>query len=159
MSSENVDYVLEVASAQIPSTRQQLFLRYFTAVLIDLVVLNLFAEFWDLVTIEPFTITLITAVILQILLQLTFSIEHKVADFFNSMSGATAKVMRIFSAWLILFSSKLIILWTLEITLGDAVHFGGPWHGVVAFVVVIITILVAEELIVRLYQSLADERS
>jgi len=35
--------------------RQQLFIRYFTAILIDLTVLNLFDEYWDNVVIESFT--------------------------------------------------------------------------------------------------------
>jgi hypothetical protein len=37
----------EVASAEAISTKQKLFLRYFTAILVDLVVLNLFAEYWQ----------------------------------------------------------------------------------------------------------------
>ena len=38
----NSHHLAGVASAEIPSNRQRLFLRYFTAILIDLVVLNLF---------------------------------------------------------------------------------------------------------------------
>jgi hypothetical protein len=38
------DEMKEIASAQTPSTKQQIFLRYFTAIMIDLTVLNLFAE-------------------------------------------------------------------------------------------------------------------
>lgn len=40
--------VAELATTQGMSTNQRLFLRYFTATLIDLVVLKLFAEFWIL---------------------------------------------------------------------------------------------------------------
>ena len=39
------------ASAEMPTDRQRLFLRYFTGVLIDLVVLNLFDEYSDKVTV------------------------------------------------------------------------------------------------------------
>ena len=36
----------KVATAEEISTNQKLFLRYFTAILIDLVVLKIFAEYW-----------------------------------------------------------------------------------------------------------------
>ncbi|MFL2545923.1 MAG: hypothetical protein ACJ0SL_00935 [Candidatus Rariloculaceae bacterium] len=47
----------EPALAHTPSTRQSLFLRYFTAILIDLVVLNLFTEYSEHVQIDSFTIS------------------------------------------------------------------------------------------------------
>ena len=145
----------QVASAQIPSSRQWLFLRYFTAILIDLVVLNLFVEYWDHVVIDSFTISLLAALLLQVLLKATLAIEHRVAGYFNSKSGSLAKFMRYFSAWAILFVSKFVILELVNITFGDSVDFGGPLHGVVAFIAVVTAMLVAEEGIVRFYRRLA----
>ena len=46
------------------SNRQRLFVRYFTAILIDLVVINLFDEYWDNVVIGSFTISLFVAILL-----------------------------------------------------------------------------------------------
>jgi hypothetical protein len=149
MSEDNNNFP---ASARTPSTNQALFLRYFTAILIDLVVLNLFAEYWEHVVIDSFTISLIAAFVLQVLLKLTLALEHRVAAFFNAKSGAMARFMRFFSAWAILFLSKFVILWVVNLAFGDAVYFGGPLHGVVAFIVVVMAILAAEELIVRLYR-------
>ena len=57
-------------TAEVPSGGQRLFLRYFTAILIDLVVLNLFDKYSDKVTISGFTVSLGAAVLLQILLKL-----------------------------------------------------------------------------------------
>ena len=145
----------EVASANAPSNNQQLFLRYFTAILTDLVVLSLFAEYWSLVTIDSFTIALLAAILLQLLLKLTLLVEHKVAGVFKGKPGATAKILRIFCAWLILFSSKFVILFAIDFVFGDAVTFAGPLHGVVVFVAVVIAILASEELLVRFYRSLA----
>jgi len=50
------------------NARQQLFIRYFTAILIDLTVLNLFDEYWEYVEIDSFTISLLAALLLQVLL-------------------------------------------------------------------------------------------
>ncbi len=144
-----------VALAQAPSTGQRLFLRYFTAILVDLVVLNLFAEYWELVEVDSFTISLFAAVLLQVLLKLTLAIEHRIGAYFKTKEGALAKVLHFFVAWLILFGSKFVILAALNFALGEWVHFGGPFHGVVAFIALVVAMLAAEELIVRFYRRLA----
>ena len=144
-----------VASAEPLSTRQALFLRYFTAILIDLVVLNLFAEYWDKVYLSSFSFSLVAAVLLQVLLKATLRLEHRVAEYFNQRPGALAKFLRFFVAWLILFGSKFIILWALEFVVGDEIIFSGAFHGVVAFIVVVMVMLAAEEMMVRFYRRLA----
>jgi hypothetical protein len=145
----------EVASAEAMSTNQRVFLRYFTAILIDLVVLNVFAEYWHHVTIHSFTISLCAAVLLQVLLKLTLAIERRVAGYFNSKEGTSAKAMRFISAWAILFLSKFVILGAVNFAFGDHIIFSGPIHGVAAFIVVIVVMLVAEEAIVRFYNRLS----
>jgi hypothetical protein len=148
------DQTLEVASAETPTTKQRLFVRYLTAILIDLLVLNLFVEYWQHVVIDSFSVSLLAAVLLQVLLKLTLSLEHWVAGFFTARTGPVWKFLRIFSAWLILFGSKFVMLGAINFAFGDAVVFGGPLHGVVAFIVVVVAMLVAEELVVRFYRRL-----
>jgi hypothetical protein len=143
-----------VASAEIPTTRQRLFNRYFTAILIDLVILNLFVEYSRHVEIDSFTISLLAAFLLQVLLKLTLAIEHRVGAYFSSKTGGLAKFLRVFCAWLILFGSKFVILALVDLAFGDAVTFGGPFHGVAIFIAVVVAMLVAEEAMVRLYHRL-----
>src|SRR5215207_7944432 len=103
-----------------PSPRQRAFSRYLTATLVDLVVLNLFIEYWpQWVSANAFTTTLLAAVLLQVLLKLTIALEHRVAAFFNARQGGFAKFMRYFTAWLILFGSKFVILEALDIVFSD----------------------------------------
>jgi len=137
-----------------PSNRQRSFLRYFTAVLVDLVVLNLFVEYWEYVSADSFTTTLLAAVVLQVLLKLTIVLEHWLAAYFNAKQGGFAKFMRFFSAWLVLFGSKFVILEALVFAFGDSLSFGGPLHGIVALIVVIVAMLAAEAAIVMLYRRL-----
>lgn len=148
---------LRPAIAQTPSNKQRLFVRYFTAILIDLVVLNLFVEYSEHVVIESFTISLLAALLLQVLLKLTIALEHRVAAYYKAKPGGFAKFMRFFTAWLILFGSKFVILEALTFAFGDAVYFGGPFHGIVILIIVVVTMLVAEEAIVQLYRRLSDE--
>jgi hypothetical protein len=126
-----------------PSKRQRVFSRYLTATLVDLVVLGLFAEYWEYVTVNSFTIMLLAAALLQILLKLTIVLEHRVAAFFNARPGGFNKFMRFFTAWLILFGSKFVILEAVVLAFGDRLRFGGPFHGVVV-----------EAVLVKVYRSL-----
>jgi len=139
---------------QTPSPRQRAFFRYLTATLVNLVVLNLFVEYGQHVVAASFTVTLLAAVLLQALLKLTIALEHRLAAYFNAKQGGTAKFMRFFSAWLVLFGSKFVILEALVFALGDRLRFGGPFHGIVALIVVVITMLVVEAALVKFYRSL-----
>jgi len=131
------------------TNKQKLFVRYFTAILVDLTVLNLFDEYWDYVQIDSFTISLLAAILLQVLLKITIKIEHRVGKYFQSKPGTRAKVLRLLSAWAILFGSKLVILEAVNIAFGDQVLFTGPLNGLVAFIVVVVAILAAEFLIMK----------
>jgi hypothetical protein len=137
-----------------PTPKQRVFLRYLTATLVDLVVLGLFAEYWEYVTVNSFTIMLLAAALLQILLKLTIVLEHRVAAYFKAKPGGFAKFMRFFTAWLILFGSKFVILEAVVLTFGDRLSFGGPFHGVVALIVVVVVMLVVEAVLVKVYRSL-----
>jgi len=127
--------------------RQRIFVRYLMAILIDLVVLNLFAEFWDAVVIESFAISILAAFILQILLRATMMFEHKVASYFKAKPGKINVFLRWFTAWLILFGSKFLILFVIDKLFGTRVEFSN----VIVFIVVIIAIVLCEVGITALY--------
>jgi hypothetical protein len=147
------------ATAEMPTDRQRLFVRYFTGVLIDLVVLNLFAEYWRSVHVDTFTTSLLAAILLQLLLKITIAIEHRVALFFKARPGRFMTFMRFFGAWLVLFGSKFAILEALALFFGDSVHFEGPLHGIITLIVVVVVMLVAEEVVVRFYRRLGTHPS
>jgi len=142
------------AAAETPTTRQRLFARYLVAILVDLLVLNLFAEHWNRVEIASFTVSLAVAVLLQLLLQLTLVIEHRVAGWFKGRTGAAWSFGRYFSAWLVLFGSKFVMLGALDFAFGTSIHFSGAMHGAGPFILVVVAMLAGEELMTRLYRAL-----
>jgi hypothetical protein len=147
------------ATSAPPTDRQRLFIRYFTGILIDLVVLNLFAEYWSHVHVSSFTISLLAAVLLQALLKATIWVEHLVAVYFKARPGRFMVFMRFFGAWLVLFGSKFVILEAIAFAFAGRVHFDGLYHGIVALIVVVVAMLVAEELLVRLFRNLGGTAS
>jgi hypothetical protein len=138
-----------------PSDRQRLFLRYFTGVLIDLTILNLFAEYWHAVYVSSFTVSLLAAILLQFLLKLTIWVEHHVAMWFKAKPGKHMVFLRYFGAWVVLFGSKFVILEAVSFAFQGRVAFEGALHGIIALIAVAIAMVVVEELIVRIYRKMA----
>jgi hypothetical protein len=89
-------------------------------VLVYTLVLNLFDEFYDAISIESFTISVLTAVLMKVLLDLLTQVEHRVHDFV----GAYNKYLGIVSMWVVLFLSKFVILEIVDFVFGDEVELG-----------------------------------
>jgi len=78
--------------------------------------------------------------------------EHRIAAYFSAKQGTGAKLMRWFSAWVILFGSKFVMLEAVDLVFGEHVEFGG----IIPFYAVAFTIIFAELLLTRIYYRLAD---
>jgi len=143
------------AEATLPTDRQRLFVLFFVGTLIDMVVLGLFAEYTDKVYVDSFTTTLLAAIALQVLLKATIWCEHRVLARFKGKAGAAWTATKFFVAWLILFGSKFVILEALALLFEKDLHFEGIWHGIIWLIIVVVTMLVVEELVVRFYRRIA----
>jgi len=136
---------------------QVLFVRYFVAVLVDLIVLNLFEEYWSAVIIQSFTISLLTAILLQILLKITIKVEHKISIYFKSKSKPV-KILGYIVMYIVLLIAKISILEAINLIFGDKVQFTGLWHGVIAFLTVVIVMLTIEQIVVKIYFALGVKK-
>ena len=134
------------------TARQQRFASYAIDVLVYVTVLNLFVEYADAIVIDSFTISIFTAFVLKVLLDLIMSAEHRVSEFFAGRELPLAKVLRVLAVWFILFSSKFVILEVIDLIFGDHVELGG-FLEVVALVVALI---VAQKVFERIYQTLGE---
>jgi len=132
---------------------QVLYVRYFVAILVDLIVLNLFEEYWNAILIKSFTISLFTAILLQVLLKITIKVEHKINTYFKSKSKPI-KIFGYIIMYVVLFIAKISILEAVNLIFGDKVQFTGLWHGVVAFLTVVLVMLIIEQIVVRIYFAL-----
>ena len=153
-ATANTDGFLPDA-ARTYSDRQRLFLLYFVGALVDLVVLGLFDQYSDKVYVESFTTMVLASIVLQFLLKGTIAVEHWVASHFKGKAGGWWKTLRFFCAWLVLFGSKFVILEALDIAFGESVSFEGVFHGIVWLIIVVVTMVIVEELVVRFYRKLA----
>ena len=130
---------------------QERFISWARDVLVYTLVLNLFVEYWDAIVIDSFTISILTAVVLKIMLDLLTTVEHRVNAFFSQFS----KVLGFLSMWVVLFLSKFVILEVIDIIFGEHVELGK----FLDVVFLIIALMVARELTVRAYDALGVSES
>jgi hypothetical protein len=102
--------------------------------------------------IESFWISILTAVLLQGLISIVKRLEHRVGDFFEQRGDTLSRVLAITVKFLVLFTSKLIILEVVNFVFGDEVELG---H-FVDVLVLILAMMAARALVGRIYASLGE---
>ena len=137
-------------AATTPTRRQMIFFSWTKDVLIYIIVLNLFVEYNYKIVIDSFTISIFTAILLKMLLEIILKFEHRVADFFKTRPGKLMKFLRFMTTWIILFASKFLILEIVDIVFGDHVDLGK----FLDVIVLVIALMVAREVFQRIYLAL-----
>jgi hypothetical protein len=124
-----------------------------TEILVYVVVLNLFVEYVHTVVIESFTVSIVTAVLLWLILGVITRFERRVARYFRQKKGVLPRVLRYLSVWAILFVSKFAILEVVAfVTAGRAAL--GHFFEIVAIVLVL---MAAEALLRWVYRRLGGQ--
>ncbi|GEA58846.1 hypothetical protein VCO01S_00390 [Vibrio comitans NBRC 102076] len=118
---------------------------------VDFMVLGLFGEFWINVHIDSFSIGLLAAAILQLLLRVSVLLESKIVLVTNRFNARIKVISKVVLTWCLLFFSKLLMLEIIDFIFGDKIDFSGVLDGVIAFIVVVITMVISEVMIRRFY--------
>ncbi len=142
--------------AELSITRAQFrFAVALTEILVYVVVLNLFVEYVHTVVIDSFSVSLVTAVLLWLMLHGIKRLEHRVAGYFRQKKGTVYRFLRYLSVWAILFVSKFVILEVVALlTAGRAAL--GHFFEVVG---VIVALMAAEALLRWAYRRLGEQAS
>ena len=146
----------EKPTAELSITRAQYrFASALTEILIYIVVLNLFVQYVHTVVIDSFTVSILTAVLLWLMLRAIVRIERRVARYFRQKKGVFYRVLRYLCVWAILFVSKFVILEVVAVaTAGRATL--GQFFEVVAIVLVL---MAADYLLGWVYRRLGGPAS
>jgi hypothetical protein len=130
--------------------KQEIYFDWMSDVLVYTIVLNLFVEHADNVVIDSFTISLLTAVLLKILLDVVMRAEHTVKGFWGAKEGPLASILGAVSLIAILFFGKILILEVVNVVFGDHVELG---HFIDVFALVL-ALMITRELVHRLFLAL-----
>jgi len=151
MSTEATPNTTETEMVRITHA-QHVYADWMIAVLVYTVILNLFVEHSSAFVIDSFSISVLTAIVLKALLAVILRFEHRVAGFFKARKGRIYRVLGIISTISILFLSKFIILEVIDIIFREHVEI----KGFIPMVALIITLLIGEQIVHRVYGRLGQ---
>ena len=110
------------------------------------VVLNLAIEYVPSVISEGFTLSLLTAVLLKIALEIVIVLKTKVVNRLRAATTRRAKLASALSLWVVAAGSKLVVLELVDLVFGDAVSLGG----FIPVTVLVVALLVSRAAVRRL---------
>ncbi len=139
-------------SDEITITKTARFISWVSAVLLDIVVLNLFVEYVHTIVIDSFAIWVLTALLMKLAIDAVKGLEHRVANYFRSKQGLVWRALGLISVFSILFLSKFVILELVNIVFGDHVQLG---H-FIEIVAIILTMLVGSALLRLVFRQLGN---
>ena len=142
---------------RIVNNSQRLFLVYIICILVDMTILNIYAEFTHSVYVESFSITIFIAIFLQLFIVLTRHAEHKISNFFGNKKGLLTKIKYFLSIWALLFFSKVLMLQGANLIFGDKINFYGMFDGLLAFIILILSFLLGEYFLTKVYRALGTK--
>jgi len=146
----------EKTTRRLPLTGAQWYYADFMMdVLVYTVVLNLFVEFVDSIVIDSFLVSLLTAVVLKLMIDLINYLIAQVKDYFGDKEGAVAKVLLGLTAWAIMFGSKIVILVVVQIIFEEDVDLGGFLN----VLILVLAMMVARRLSNAVFVHLGDAES
>lgn len=131
---------------------QETYVSWYVDILIYIVVLNLFVEYSEAIFIDSFTISILTAILLKLLLEFFERLEWTNLRYFQQKEGTAWKVLGFVVIASILILSKFIILEVVNFVFGDRVELG---H-FLDVIVLILTMIIARALAVWVYKRLGD---
>jgi len=119
------------------------------------VVLNLAAQYIPSIIVETFSVSLLTALLLKVVLEIVLIAKQAVTSRLKAATGPAAKVVGGLLLWVVAVGSKFLVLALEDLLLGDAVSLGG----FVAVTGLIITLLLARAGVRWLMRLPVDEPS
>jgi hypothetical protein len=115
-------------------------------VFVYVVVLNLAIEYVPDVISETFTISLLTAVLLKIVLEVVVAVKERVLGRLREATTRSGKVAGAVSLWLVAVGSKFVVLELVDLVFRDSVDLGG----FIQVTLLVVTLLASRALVRRL---------
>lgn len=96
-------------------------------VFVYVVVLNLAVEYVPAVISETFTMSLLTALLLKLVLEAVIAGKDRLKKRFRAARTPIGKVIAAVTLWLLMVGSKFVVLELIAFVFGSSVSLGGFW--------------------------------
>jgi hypothetical protein len=136
------------------SSRQMLFKELFVGALIYAVVLGFFNDYTSIVYAKSFSTIFYSAVVLEILTYLAFLLKEKIVTWLNNRQGLIYRVLMFFCVWLVMFVSKFVFIWVIDMIFGNNINI----HGFFGILIIVLCVTIIHKLANRVFTLLGDSK-
>ena len=136
------------------NARQLAFQELFIGTLIYAVVLGFFNDYTSIVSAKSFSTIFFASVVLELLTFLAFQLKSAIVSWLKNRQGAVYRLLMFFSVWLVMFLSKFVFIWALDIVFGTYITITG-FFGIL-FIVLCVTI--TQRLANKTFLFLGDDK-
>ena len=135
------------------NSKQLMYKNLVVGSLIYAVVLGFFDDYSRIVEARSFSTISLASIVLQSLTLLAVGLKRYIVDKLRTKQGLFYKVLMFFSVWLVMFLSKFIFVWVIDVIFGSDISIFG-FFGILS-VVLSVTILhsVADRVFIKLGDS------
>lgn len=135
-------------------TKTQLtFQELFIGALIYVTVLGFFNDYSSIVEIKSFTSLFFAALVLETLTYLTFRLKGRIVRWLGGRSGLIYRIALIFCVWLVMFISKFVFIWALDLIFDDYVNING-FFGIL---ILVLCVTIAQKTAYLLFRKLGSQ--
>jgi len=139
-----------------PFTPAQLaYQELFVGTLIYIAVLGLFNDYTSIVSAKSFSTIIYASIVLELLTYLAFKLKSTIIAWLKNREGAVYKILMFFCVWLIMFLSKFVFIWALDVIFGDYISING-FFGIL---LVVVSVTIAHKLAYYIFQRLGKQPS
>ena len=130
--------------------------RYYADAMMDVlvytVVLNLVVEYVDSVVIYSFTVSLLTAIVMKVMIDGINALVDRAKVYFGAKDSTLEKVLLALSSWAIMFGSKVVILLVVQIIFEEDVDLGGFLN----VLLIVLAMMIARRIASLIFRRLGD---
>ena len=121
------------------NSKQLLFKELFVGTLIYAVVIGFLNDYTSIVDARSFSTIFYAAIVLEILTYLAFLLKGKIVSWLKDRHGLIYRIAMFFFVWLVMFLSKFVFVWVVDMIFGDNITIYG-FFGIL-FLVLCVTII------------------
>lgn len=121
------------------TAKQLAFQELFIGTFIYAVVLGFFNDYTSVVYAKSFSTIFFASIILEILTFLAFSLKKQTVAWLKGRDGLVYRIAMFVCVWLIMFLSKFVFIWAIDIIFGQNIAING-FFGIL-FIVLSVTII------------------
>jgi len=138
--------------ASIFSPGQLAFQELFISTFIYATVLGFFNDYTTIVEAKSFSTIFFASIVLEVLTFLTFKLKERIVVWLKQKNGAVFTALRFFCVWLIMFLSKFVFVYIIDLIFGNYISI----HGFFGILAVVLSVTIIHRLAYLLFWRLGD---